>query len=204
MKSVHFLTLLASLAFQAGLIAQTTSSQGSASQMTSTQRSTSSTTSSVNDPYIPPQSDGLHTNQKIERTLSILKPDALKNRHIGDIISRFEGAGLRVAALKMTKLTPDQAAQFYQMHRDRPFYSDLVKLMTSGPVVIMVLEGDQAISKNRQLMGATDPEKAEKGTIRADFAESISQNTVHGSDSPEAARQEISFFFKPNEIFSGY
>lgn len=204
MKSVHFLTLLTSLALHTGLIAQTATSQGSTSQMVPTQRSTSSTTSNIIDPYAPPAPDELRSNQKIERTLSILKPDALKNRHIGDIISRFEDSGLRIAAIKMIKLTPEQAAQFYQMHRERPFYSDLVKFMTSGPVVVMVLEGNQAVARNRQLMGATDPTKATPGTIRADYSLSVSENSVHGSDSPEAARQEIEFFFKPNEIFAGY
>src|SRR5215203_6557217 len=104
------------------------------------------------------------SNPEIERTLSILKPDAVKNKHIGEIIARFEKAGLRVAALRMVRLTSDQAAQFYAVHRDRPFFSDLVKFISSGPIVALVLEGDQAISKNRQLMGATDPKKAEKGT----------------------------------------
>src|SRR5262249_35446320 len=136
--------------------------------------------------------------QKIERTLSILKPDAVRNRHIGDIISRFEDSGLRIAAIKMVRLTPEQAAQFYNIHRERPFYKELVQFMSSGPVVVMVLEGDQAVSKNRQLMGATDPSKAEKGTIRAEYAESISRNAVHGSDSVESANQEIPFFFRPN------
>lgn len=204
MKSIHFATFLATLALHAGLIAQTADTQESTSQMKSTQRPLSSTTGNVNDLYAPPPPDELRSNQKIERTLSILKPDALKNRHIGDIISRFEDAGLHIAALKMVKLTPEDAGQFYQMHRDRPFYPDLVKFMSSGPIVVMVLEGDQAVSKNRQLMGATDPKKAEKGTIRADYATSIGQNTVHGSDSREAARQEIMFFFEPDEIYAGY
>ncbi len=142
--------------------------------------------------------------QTLERTLSILKPDAVKNRHIGDIISRFEDNGLRVVGIKMIRLTPDQAAQFYNIHRDRPFFKDLVQFMSSGPVVVIVLEGEDAISKNRQLMGSTDPKKAEKGTIRADYAESISQNAVHGSDSIQTAGQEIPFFFRPNELYSGY
>lgn len=204
MKSVHFLTLFASLALQAGLIAQTISSQGSMSQMNSTQSSTSSTMSNTKDPYAPPAPDELRSNQKIERTLSILKPDALKNRHIGDILSRFEDAGLHIAAIKMIKLTPEQAGEFYKVHNARPFYPDLIKTMTSGPIVVLVLEGDQAILKNRQIMGETDPKKATAGTIRANYAESISENTVHGSDSPETARQEIEFFFKPNEIYAGY
>lgn len=137
-----------------------------------------------------------------ERTLSIIKPDAVRQNHIGDIISRFEHAGLHIAAIKMVRLTPDQAAQFYHVHRERPFFRDLVQFMSSGPIVALVLEGNQAISKNRQLMGATNPQKAEKGTIRADFAQSVSENAVHGSDSPEAAREEISFFFSPPDIFS--
>lgn len=203
MKSVHFFTLLASVALHAGLIAQTSSVQGSTSQVTSTP-STSSTTSNVKDPYAPPPPDELRSNQHIQRTLSILKPDALKNRHVGDIISRFEDAGLRVAAIKLIKLTPEQAAKFYQEHQDRSFYPDLVKYMTSGPVIVMVLEGNQAVARNRQLMGETDPTKATPGTIRADFAESMTKNAVHGSDSPESARKEIEFFFKPDEIYAGY
>jgi nucleoside-diphosphate kinase len=142
--------------------------------------------------------------QKVERTLSIIKPDAVRNRHIGDIIARFENHGLHVIALKMIKLNQDQAAQFYAMHRDQPFFQDLIQFMSSGPVVVMVLEGDQAISKTRQLMGATDPTKAEKGTIRAEFGESTSHNAVHGSDSLESANKEIPYFFRPDEIYSGY
>ncbi len=130
-----------------------------------------------------------------ERTLSIIKPDGVNNHHIGEIISRFEKAGLHIADIKMVTLSKEQAEQFYQEHRDRPFYQNLVKSMTSGPVVLMVLEGNQAVSKNRELMGATDPSKAEKGTIRADFAKDVTQNTVHGSDSLESARREILFFF---------
>lgn len=141
------------------------------------------------------------SEKNFERTLSILKPDAVRNRHIGDIISRFEGNGLRVVAIKMLKLNSDQASKFYSVHRDRPFFKDLVQFISSGPVIVMVLEGEQAVSKNRQLMGATDPNKAEQGTIRADYAESISQNAVHGSDSLEAANQEIPFFFRSNEIY---
>jgi nucleoside-diphosphate kinase len=205
MKSFHFLTLLAALALQTGLMAQTANSQGSTSPKPSTQSSSSSITNNVKkDPYAAPTPDELRSNQKIERTLSILKPDALRNRHIGDIISRFEDAGLRIAAIRMIKLTPEQAAEFYKVHNARAFYPDLIKTMTAGPIVVMVLEGDQAITKNRQIMGETDPKKAIAGTIRADYAESISDNTVHGSDSPETARQEIEFFFKPNEIYAGY
>ncbi|MBS4164329.1 Nucleoside diphosphate kinase [Candidatus Protochlamydia amoebophila] len=135
-----------------------------------------------------------------EQTLSIIKPDAVQNNYIGEIISRFEQAGLKIAAIKMTTLTKDQASKFYAIHKDRPFYNDLVNFMSSGPVVVMVLEGNQAIAKNRELMGATDPKKAEKGTLRADFAESMSRNAVHGSDSPETAEEEVLFFFKSDEI----
>jgi nucleoside-diphosphate kinase len=137
-----------------------------------------------------------------EQTLSLIKPDAVKNHHIGEIIARFEKEGLRIAALKMTQLTPEQAGTFYQVHRERPFYAQLVQHISSGPIVALVLEGDEAVRRNRKIMGATDPKKAEKGTIRADFAESLTANAVHGSDSPETAREEIAFFFRPNEIFS--
>lgn len=137
---------------------------------------------------------------EVERTLSIIKPDAVKANHIGEIISRFENSGLRIAGIKMVNLTKDQAARFYQVHKDRPFFPKLVEFMSSGPVVVMVLEGDNAVAKNRQLMGATDPQKAEKGTIRADFAQSVSENAVHGSDSKENAAQEILFFFQLNEL----
>jgi nucleoside-diphosphate kinase len=140
----------------------------------------------------------------MEQTLSIIKPDAVASNHIGDIISRFEREGLRIAAIKMALLTQNQAGKFYNAHHDRPFYPELVKFMSSGPVVVMVLEGENAIAKNRQLMGATNPQKAERGTIRAEFAESVTRNAVHGSDSPEAAQEEISFFFQPNEIFKRF
>lgn len=136
----------------------------------------------------------------VEQTLSIIKPDAVQNNHIGEIISRFEQAGLKIAAIKMTTLSKDQAGKFYNVHRDRPFYRDLVDFMSSGPVVILVLEGNQAITKNREIMGATDPKKADRGTLRADFAESVTRNAVHGSDSPETAKEEIQFFFQPNDI----
>jgi nucleoside-diphosphate kinase len=191
MKLIYFATLFLSCALQIGLFAQSTQSNGNAQK-------------AIQDPYAPPPADELRSNQKVERTLSILKPDALKNRHIGDIISRFEDAGMHVAALKMIKLTPEQAGQFYSAHRDRPFYAELVKYMSSGPIVVMVLEGDQAISRNRQMMGATNPLNATPGSIRADYAESTTKNAVHGSDSPESARQEIAFFFKPDEIYAGY
>lgn len=138
---------------------------------------------------------------KIEQTLSIIKPDAVQNNHIGEIIARFEKANLRIAAIRMVKLSKEEAGKFYAVHRERPFYSELVDFMSSGPIVAMVLEGQGAIVHNRELMGATDPKKAEKGTIRADFAESMGRNAVHGSDSEEAAREEIQFFFKQNEIF---
>lgn len=137
----------------------------------------------------------------VEQTLSIIKPDAVATNHIGDIISRFEKAGLKIAAIRMTKLTTQQAKDFYAVHKDRPFYAQLVDFMSSGPIVAMVLEGQNAITKNRELMGVTDPNEAASGTLRADFAESKSRNAVHGSDSPQAAQEEISFFFKSNEIF---
>ncbi len=133
------------------------------------------------------------TNQ--ERTLSIIKPDAVKGNHIGDIISRFEKSGLKIAEIKMVRLSPSQAGEFYGEHHGKPFYDDLVRFMTSGPVVVIVLEGNNAIAKNREIMGATNPEKAMKGTIRADFAQSVTENSVHGSDSPESAQREIGFFF---------
>lgn len=136
----------------------------------------------------------------MQQTLSIIKPDAVATNHIGEIITRFEKAGLHISAIKMVQLNKEQAEEFYAIHKDRPFYSDLVAFMISGPVVIMVLEGENAVLKNRTLMGATDPKKANPGTIRADFAESVQRNAVHGSDSIEAARTEIAFFFLPSEI----
>lgn len=136
----------------------------------------------------------------IERTLSIIKPDAVKKNVIGEIYTRFEKAGLKIVAAKMLWLTKDQAKQFYAVHQERPFYNALVNFMTTGPVMIQVLEGENAVLKNRELMGATDPKKADAGTIRADFANSIDENAVHGSDALETAREEIAFFFKPNEI----
>ena len=136
----------------------------------------------------------------IERTLSIVKPDAVAKNHIGAIISRFEKGGLRVAAAKMMHLSKAQAEQFYAVHKERPFFAALVGFMSSGPVLVQVLEGDNAIAMNRQIMGATNPKDAAPGTIRADFADSIDHNAVHGSDSPETAKQEVSFFFKPEEI----
>lgn len=135
-----------------------------------------------------------------EQTLSIIKPDAVGKNHIGDIIARFEKAGLRIVAAKMMHLPKEQAQSFYAVHKERPFFNDLVSFMITGPVLIMVLEGDDAILKNREIMGATDPKKAAPGTIRASFASSIDENAVHGSDSLENAKTEISFFFKPAEI----
>lgn len=137
---------------------------------------------------------------KKERTLSIIKPDAVGKNHIGDIISRFEKAGLHIVAAKMTHLSKPQAEGFYAVHKERPFFKDLVSFMLTGPVLIMVLEGDNAISKNRDIMGATDPKKAAPGTIRADFANSIDENCVHGSDAAETAAVEIAYFFKPEEV----
>jgi nucleoside-diphosphate kinase len=142
----------------------------------------------------------ISTALQSEQTLSIIKPDAVANHHIGDIISRFEKNNLKIAALKMVKLDKKQAGDFYDVHKDRPFYGELVDFMTTGPVVVMVLDGDNAVNKNRELMGATDPKKADANTIRKDYAESISKNAVHGSDSLENAKTEISFFFKPEDI----
>ncbi|MGI4814984.1 MAG: nucleoside-diphosphate kinase [Janthinobacterium lividum] len=138
----------------------------------------------------------------IERTLSIIKPDAVAKNVIGQIISRFEQAGLKVVAAKLAHLSTTEAEKFYAVHSARPFFKDLVSFMISGPVFIQVLEGEGAIAKNRDLMGATDPKKAEKGTIRADFADSIDANAVHGSDSAENARNEISFFFPESNVYS--
>ena len=138
----------------------------------------------------------------VERTLSIIKPDAVKKNVVGKIIARFEKAGLKVVAARMMQLSRTQAEGFYAVHRGRPFFRDLVDFMISGPVLVQVLEGDNAIAKNRDLMGATDPKKAAKGTIRADFAASIDANAVHGSDGPETARTEIAYFFKPKEVIS--
>lgn len=138
----------------------------------------------------------------LERTLSIIKPDGVGNNHIGNIINRFEKAGLRVIAAKMKHLNQNEAEGFYAVHKGRPFYNDLVSFMVTGPVLIMILEGENAIQKNRDLMGATDPKKADSGTIRADLAKTIDENTVHGSDSPETAQTEIAYFFKPEEICS--
>ena len=135
-----------------------------------------------------------------ERTLSIIKPDATERNLTGQINARFEAAGLRIVAQKRVRLTTAQAEAFYAVHKERPFYGDLVAFMTSGPVVVQVLEGADAIAKNREVMGATDPAKAEAGTIRKDFAKDIEANSVHGSDSPETAAQEIAFFFAEVDI----
>src|SRR2546421_5563575 len=138
----------------------------------------------------------------VERTLSIIKPDAVKKNVIGEIMARFEKAGLRVIAARMMHLSRQQAEGFYAVHRERPFFRDLVDFMISGPVLVQVLEGADAIAKNRELMGATDPKKAAKGTIRADFAQSIDANAVHGSDAPDTASTEIAYFFAAYEVFS--
>ena len=138
----------------------------------------------------------------LERTLSIVKPDAVRKNVIGKILDRFETAGLKVIACKMLLLTRDQAEGFYAVHRERAFFRELVEYMVSGPVVIQVLEGEGAIQRNREVMGATNPQDADPGTIRADFAESVQANAVHGSDGPETARNEIAFFFNDDEIFS--
>lgn len=138
----------------------------------------------------------------VERTLSIIKPDAIAKNVIGEILTRFEKQGLKIVAAKMVHLTRAQAEGFYAVHKERPFYQDLVRFMTCGPVMIQVLEGENAIAKNREIMGATDPKNAAVGTIRADFAASIDANAVHGSDASETARQEIAFFFRPEEIYS--
>jgi nucleoside-diphosphate kinase len=138
----------------------------------------------------------------LERTLSIIKPDAVKKNAIGQILARFEAAGLRIVAARMMHLSLAEAEGFYAVHRSRPFFRDLVQFMTSGPVLVQVLEGEDAIAKNRELMGATDPKKAAKGTIRADFADSIDANAVHGSDAPDTARTEVAYFFPACEVFS--
>ncbi|ABA57411.1 nucleoside-diphosphate kinase [Nitrosococcus oceani] len=136
----------------------------------------------------------------IERTLSIIKPDAVAKNIIGEIYTRFENAGLRIVAARMLHLSKEQAQEFYTVHKDRPFYNDLVGFMTSGPVMVQVLEGENAIARNREIMGATNPKEAVPGTIRADFAENIDANAVHGSDGSGTAEQEINFFFKSEDI----
>lgn len=136
----------------------------------------------------------------VERTLSIIKPDAVARNQIGEIYARFERAGLRIVAAKMLRLDRQQAEGFYAVHRERPFFCDLVTFMTSGPIMVQVLEGENAIARNRELMGATDPRKAAPGTIRADLATSVEENAVHGSDGPDTARTEIAYFFRDDEI----
>jgi nucleoside-diphosphate kinase len=138
----------------------------------------------------------------IERTLSIIKPDAVAKNVIGKIVSRFEAAGLKIVAAKLVHLSRNEAEQFYAVHKERPFFKDLVDFMISGPVFVQVLEGENAIAKNRDLMGATDPKKAAAGTIRADFADSIDANAVHGSDAPETAANEVSFFFAGLNVYA--
>ncbi len=138
----------------------------------------------------------------IERTLSIIKPDAVAKNVIGKIYQRFEEGGLKIVAARMMHLSEQEAGQFYAIHKERPFFKDLVAFMTSGPVMVQVLEGENAIARNRELMGATDPQKADAGTIRADFAASIDANAVHGSDAPETAAVEIAFFFPQMNVYS--
>ena len=136
----------------------------------------------------------------VERTLSIIKPDAVAKNVIGDIVSRFEKADLKVVAMKMVHLSDEQAGGFYAEHKERPFFKDLVSFMTSGPVIVQVLEGEDAVAKNRGLMGATNPKDAEAGTIRADFAQTIDENAAHGSDSAESAAREVAYFFADEEL----
>jgi nucleoside-diphosphate kinase len=136
----------------------------------------------------------------IERTFSIVKPDGVEKNLIGEVYRRFEDAGLKVVAARMLHLTREQAEGFYTVHRERPFFNDLVSYMTSGPVMVQALEGENAIAKNREIMGATNPADADPGTIRADFAASIEENVVHGSDGPDTAREEIAFFFSADQV----
>lgn len=138
----------------------------------------------------------------VEQTLSIIKPDAVSKNHIGAILARFEEAGLTIAALKMLHLTSAQAEDFYREHQGKPFFAGLVEFMTSGPVCVQVLSGENAIARNREIMGATNPEQAAPGTLRKEFAESMSRNAVHGSDSPESAAREVAFFFQSDEILA--
>jgi nucleoside-diphosphate kinase len=136
----------------------------------------------------------------VERTLSIIKPDAVGRRLIGEILKRFESAGLKIAAAKLLRLSPERAQAFYEVHKERPFFASLCAYMSSGPIFVSVLEGENAVMKNREIMGATDPAKAGPGTIRKDCGKDVEQNAVHGSDGPETAAKEIAFFFKPEEI----
>jgi nucleoside-diphosphate kinase len=137
----------------------------------------------------------------VEKTLSIIKPDAVGRNLIGEILRRFEAAGLRVAAGKLLRLTPERAQAFYAVHKERPFFASLCAYMSSGPIFVSVLQGESAITKNREIMGATDPAKAAPGTIRKDWGRDVEQNAAHGSDGPETAASEIAFFFRPDEIF---
>jgi nucleoside-diphosphate kinase len=137
----------------------------------------------------------------VERTLSIIKPDAVARNLIGDILRKFESGGLRIAAARLTRLTPERAREFYAVHKERPFFTGLCEYMSSGPILVSVLEGEGAIAKNREIMGATDPAKAAAGTIRREWGKDVEKNAVHGSDAPETAAAEIKFFFKPEEIF---
>lgn len=137
----------------------------------------------------------------VERTLSIIKPDAVARGLIGEIVKRFESAGLKIAAGKLLRLTPERAQAFYAVHKERPFYASLCTYMSSGPIFVSILEGEGAIMRNREIMGATDPAKAAPGTIRRDCGKDVEQNAVHGSDGPETAASEIAFFFRPDEIF---
>jgi nucleoside-diphosphate kinase len=137
----------------------------------------------------------------VDRTLSIVKPDAVGRGLVGEILKRFESAGLKIAAAKLVRLTPERARTFYAVHKERPFFESLCAYMSSGPIFVSVLEGEDAIARNREIMGATDPAKAALGTIRRDCGKDVEQNAVHGSDGPETAAQEIAFFFKPDEIF---
>jgi nucleoside-diphosphate kinase len=138
----------------------------------------------------------------VERTLSIIKPDAVARNLLGEVIKKLEAGGLKVVATKLTRLTPDKARQFYAVHKERPFFAGLCEYMSSGPILVSVLEGEGAILKNREIMGATDPAKAAPGTIRKEWGKDVEKNAVHGSDAPETAAAEISFFFKPDEIHS--
>jgi len=140
----------------------------------------------------------------IERTLSIIKPDGVKKNAIGEIISTLESNGLRIAGMKMLYLTKEECAKFYEVHKDKPFYNSLIEFMSSGPVVVMVLEGNGAIQKNREIMGATNPALAKEGTIRKKFGTNVEKNAIHGSDSPETAEREIKFFFRDTEIFKRF
>lgn len=137
-----------------------------------------------------------------EQTLAIIKPNAVKEHHIGEILGIYEKNGLSIAALKMTKLSPEDAGRFYHIHKGKPFFAELTKFMSSGPIVAVVLEGDNAVMRNREIMGATNPKEAKEGTIRAKFGKSIGENGIHGSDSPMSAVEEIYFFFKPDEIYN--